>query len=83
MVKIEDQPRYRTQKGRIAQNVMAVVGFDMKFTYVLARWEEFARDPKVLKAAVRDAPTKLLIPTGAIGAAKASFRGWRLTIRAA
>ncbi|KAF8404937.1 hypothetical protein HHK36_009832 [Tetracentron sinense] len=35
MVKIEDQPRYRTRKGRIAQNVMAAVGFDMKFTYDL------------------------------------------------
>ncbi|KAF8389677.1 hypothetical protein HHK36_024196 [Tetracentron sinense] len=63
MVKIEDQPRYRTRKGRIAQNVMAAVGFDLKFTYVLAGWEGSARDPKVLKAAVRDAPTKLLIPT--------------------
>ncbi|KAF8400221.1 hypothetical protein HHK36_013518 [Tetracentron sinense] len=64
MVNIEDQPRYRTRNGRIAQNVMAAVGFDMKFTYVLAGWEGSARDPKVLKAAVRDAPTKLLIPAG-------------------
>ncbi|KAF8400520.1 hypothetical protein HHK36_013819 [Tetracentron sinense] len=64
MVKIEDQPRYRTRKGRIAQNVMAAVGFDMKFTYVLDGWEGSARDPKVLKAAVRDAPTKLVIPAG-------------------
>ncbi|KAF8404226.1 hypothetical protein HHK36_009108 [Tetracentron sinense] len=46
MVKIEDQPRYRTRNGRIAQNVMAVVGFDMKFTYVLAGWEGSVSDPK-------------------------------------
>ncbi|KAF8392905.1 hypothetical protein HHK36_021145 [Tetracentron sinense] len=64
MVKIEDQPRYHTRKRRIAQNVMAAVGFDMKFTYVLAGWEGFARDPKVLRATIRDAPTKLLIPVG-------------------
>ncbi|KAF8395728.1 hypothetical protein HHK36_019679 [Tetracentron sinense] len=72
MVKIEDQPRYRTRKGRIAQNVMAAIGFDMKFTYILARWEGSARDPKVLKVVVRDAPTKLVIPAGNKG-----DNGWK------
>ncbi|KAK9277805.1 hypothetical protein L1049_027361 [Liquidambar formosana] len=64
MVPLEDQPRYRTRKGRIAQNVMAVVGFDMKFTYVLAGWEGSARDSKVLQSSLRNRQDKLVVPTG-------------------
>ncbi|KAF8395559.1 hypothetical protein HHK36_019507 [Tetracentron sinense] len=61
MVDVEDQPRYCTRKGRIAQNVMAAIGFDMKFTYVLAGWEGSARDAKVLRSAIREVPAKLVV----------------------
>ncbi|KAL5539289.1 hypothetical protein UlMin_044019 [Ulmus minor] len=45
------------------QNVMAACGFDMRFTYVLAGWEETTSDLRVIKnALVRD--YKLIIPNG-------------------
>ncbi|KAL0396009.1 UNVERIFIED_CONTAM: hypothetical protein Scaly_0049300 [Sesamum calycinum] len=34
-----DQNRYRSRKGRLAQNVLAICDFDMNFTYVYAGWE--------------------------------------------
>jgi hypothetical protein len=33
------QAAFRGRKGSTTQNIMAVVDFDMKFTYVLAGWE--------------------------------------------
>ncbi|PKA53709.1 hypothetical protein AXF42_Ash009205 [Apostasia shenzhenica] len=42
------KPAYRTRKGTIAQNVMAVVGFDGMFHYVAAGWEGSASDMRVL-----------------------------------
>ncbi|KAK4407976.1 hypothetical protein Sango_0378600 [Sesamum angolense] len=37
-----DQNRYRSRKGRLAQNVLAICDFDMNFTYVYAGWEGMA-----------------------------------------
>ncbi|KAL0328185.1 UNVERIFIED_CONTAM: hypothetical protein Scaly_2251100 [Sesamum calycinum] len=34
-----DQNRYRSRKGSLAQNVLAICDFDMNFTYVYAGWE--------------------------------------------
>ncbi|KAL0333131.1 UNVERIFIED_CONTAM: hypothetical protein Scaly_2214600 [Sesamum calycinum] len=34
-----DQNRYRSRKGRLAQNVLAICDFDMNFTYVYVGWE--------------------------------------------
>ncbi|KAL0303727.1 UNVERIFIED_CONTAM: hypothetical protein Sradi_6240800 [Sesamum radiatum] len=39
-----DQNRYRSRKGRLAQNVLAICDFDMNFTYVYAGWEGSAAD---------------------------------------
>jgi hypothetical protein len=39
---------YRGRKHYITQNVLAVVEFDMKFTYVLAGWEGPAHDAAIL-----------------------------------
>ncbi|KAL0424427.1 UNVERIFIED_CONTAM: hypothetical protein Sradi_0977500, partial [Sesamum radiatum] len=36
--------RYRSRKGRLAQNVLAICDFDMNFTYVYAGWEGSAAD---------------------------------------
>nr|XP_051197038.1 uncharacterized protein LOC127310398 [Lolium perenne] len=36
---------FRGRKHYISQNVLADVDFDMRFTYVLARWEGSAHDP--------------------------------------
>ncbi|KAL0371894.1 UNVERIFIED_CONTAM: hypothetical protein Scaly_0871000 [Sesamum calycinum] len=35
-----DQNRYRSRKGGLAQNVLAICDFDMNFTYVYAGWKE-------------------------------------------
>ncbi|KAL2247398.1 UNVERIFIED_CONTAM: hypothetical protein Sindi_2592100 [Sesamum indicum] len=47
-----DQNRYRSRKGRLAQNVLAICDFDMNFTYVHAGWEGSAADARVLDHAV-------------------------------
>lgn len=58
-----DQRRYRNRYGTLSQNVLAVVDFDMNFTYILAGWEGSAHDGRVLKDAqyrggVKAAPGK-------------------------
>ncbi|XP_056688451.1 uncharacterized protein [Spinacia oleracea] len=52
-VPIEMQDRFRGRKGGTTQNVLAVVDFDLKFTYVLTGWEGSAHDSKVLGDALR------------------------------
>ncbi|KAL2243808.1 UNVERIFIED_CONTAM: hypothetical protein Sindi_0498800 [Sesamum indicum] len=47
-----DQNRYRSRKGRLAQNVLAICDFDTNFTYVYAGWEGSAADARVLDHAV-------------------------------
>ncbi|KAK4397110.1 hypothetical protein Sango_1547600 [Sesamum angolense] len=47
-----DQNRYRSRKGGLAQNVLAICDFDMNFTYVYAGWEGSAVDARVLDHAV-------------------------------
>ncbi|KAL0440764.1 UNVERIFIED_CONTAM: hypothetical protein Sradi_0015300 [Sesamum radiatum] len=42
-----DQNRYRSRKGGLAQNVLAICDFDMNFTYVYAGWEGSAADARV------------------------------------
>lgn len=42
---------YRNRKGDLSQNVLAVVDFNMLFTYVLAGWEGSAADITVLSYA--------------------------------
>lgn len=43
---------------------MAVVGFDMRFHYVMAGWEGSAEDSKVLYSALDDNVDPLQIPEG-------------------
>ncbi|KAK1278356.1 hypothetical protein QJS04_geneDACA023285 [Acorus gramineus] len=47
-VPISDHGRFRNRKGSISQNVMAMVGFDMRFQYMLAGWEGSASYSKIL-----------------------------------
>ena len=46
------QGQFRGRKQSCTQNVMAVVDFDLKFTYVLAGWEGSAHDALVLADAI-------------------------------
>ncbi|KAL0396189.1 UNVERIFIED_CONTAM: hypothetical protein Scaly_0067300 [Sesamum calycinum] len=52
-----DQNRYRSRKGRLAQNVLAICDFDMNFIYVYVGWEGRAADARVLNHAVSQDPT--------------------------
>ncbi|KAL0332856.1 UNVERIFIED_CONTAM: hypothetical protein Scaly_2187100 [Sesamum calycinum] len=51
------QNRYRSRKGRLSQNVLAICDFDMNFTYVYAGWESSAADARALNHVVSQDPT--------------------------
>ncbi|XP_044328520.1 protein ALP1-like isoform X1 [Triticum aestivum] len=53
-IKLDKQTPYRNRHGYPSQNVMAVVSFDMTFSYVAAGWEGSASDQAVLRWAVTD-----------------------------
>ncbi|XP_047981013.1 uncharacterized protein LOC125222437 isoform X2 [Salvia hispanica] len=46
-----DKPRYRTRKGQIATNTLAVCDRHMQFVYLLPGWEGSAGDSRVLRDA--------------------------------
>ena len=48
------QTAFRNRKGFTSQNVLVIVDFDMKFTYVVARWEGSVHDAWVLRDAQCD-----------------------------
>ncbi|XP_047974781.1 protein ALP1-like [Salvia hispanica] len=58
-----DKPRYRSRKGQICTNTLAVCDRDMKFVYVLPGWEGSAGDARVLRDAV-NRPNGLKVPRG-------------------
>ncbi|PLW51481.1 hypothetical protein PCASD_00279 [Puccinia coronata f. sp. avenae] len=45
---MEKQKTYRSRKGFVAQNTLAVFNFDFQFVYLLAGWEGSAHDSRVL-----------------------------------
>jgi hypothetical protein len=47
----DQQRRFCNRYGDLTQNVLAVVDFDMNFTYVLAGWEGSAHDGRVIRDA--------------------------------
>ncbi|XP_035546770.1 uncharacterized protein LOC118348713 [Juglans regia] len=47
VVPTELREAYRNRLGRVAQNVLAIVDFDMKFIFVYTRWEGSAHDAPV------------------------------------
>ena len=60
------QGRFHGHKNITTQNVLAAISFDLKFTYILARWEGSAHDSRVLNDAfIR--PRGFSIPEGIIG----------------
>jgi hypothetical protein len=46
------QQAFRGRKSNPTQNVMAAVDFDLKFTYVLAGWEDSTHDALILADAI-------------------------------
>ncbi|KAH6786697.1 hypothetical protein C2S52_006249 [Perilla frutescens var. hirtella] len=58
-----DKPRYRTRKGQISTNVLAVCDRKMQFVYVLPGWEGSASDSRILRDALNRA-NGLKVPKG-------------------
>ena len=65
----EIQGRFHGQKDGTTQNVLAAISFDLKFTYILAGWEDSAHDSRVLNDALTR-PRGFTIPKGIIGRLK-------------
>ncbi|KAL1559968.1 hypothetical protein AAHA92_10244 [Salvia divinorum] len=63
LVSASDKPRYRTRKGQIATNTLAVCDQNMQFVYFLPGWEGSAGDSRVLRDAV-SRPHGLKVPQG-------------------
>ena len=65
-VPLQIQGRFRGRKDGTTQNVLVAATFDIKFTYVLAGWEESAHDLCVLNDAL-SRQRELKILEGIIG----------------
>ncbi|XP_031474036.1 uncharacterized protein LOC116246345 [Nymphaea colorata] len=63
-VRTSEESRFRNRNGTLSQNVFAVVGFDMRFHYVLAGWEGNATNSRVLYSALDTEIDPFVIPTG-------------------
>jgi hypothetical protein len=59
----DDQPRYQNRKGGISTNALGVCDPDLKFIYVLSRWEGSMFDSRVLRDALRR-NNRFIIPSG-------------------
>ncbi|XP_024020797.1 uncharacterized protein LOC112091409 [Morus notabilis] len=57
-----DPEVWRNRKGFYSQNVLGVCSFDMKFTYMLARWEGCVHDAQVLASATATLAKKFPYP---------------------
>ncbi|KAL8497093.1 hypothetical protein ACS0TY_020681 [Phlomoides rotata] len=51
-VPTSEKGRYRNQKGLVTVNVFGVCDMNMKFIYVLTRWEGSTTDSRVLRDAI-------------------------------
>ncbi|KAL5563365.1 hypothetical protein UlMin_033112 [Ulmus minor] len=58
------QAAYRNRKGYMSQNVLTVVDFDLKFTYLVAGWERLVHDSRVLRYAMSDPAFSFPTPPG-------------------
>lgn len=59
----EDVPRFRGRKDYPSQNVLAACSFDLKFTYVLPRWERSTSDSRIINSTLTR-EDKLRVPLG-------------------
>ncbi|KAF3780169.1 hypothetical protein EJ110_NYTH39903 [Nymphaea thermarum] len=66
-VQKDGQNHWRNRKEFLSQNVLAVVGFDMRFHYILAGWKESATDARILYSALEDNLHPLKIPHEYVG----------------
>ncbi|KAK4381646.1 hypothetical protein Sango_2947500 [Sesamum angolense] len=72
-----DQNRYRSRKGGLAQNVLAICEYDMNFTHVYAGWEVSAVDARVLDHAVSHDNTLPFPPIGKYYLVDAGFTNYQ------
>ncbi|CAN6459391.1 unnamed protein product [Victoria cruziana] len=63
-VPVTEQVKFCNRKGIISQNILAVVGFDMRFHYVLTGWEGSATNSGVLYSTLDHISDPFVIPQG-------------------
>ncbi|XP_057788635.1 uncharacterized protein LOC131005646 [Salvia miltiorrhiza] len=63
LVSNTDKPRYRTRKGEISTNILAVCDRNLQFVYALSGWEGSASDSRILRDAL-NRPHGLKVPKG-------------------
>jgi hypothetical protein len=51
-VNVVEQTFFRNRKGRITQNILGAVDFNLMFTYALVGWEGSAHDGRVLSDSI-------------------------------
>ena len=51
-IPIEIQEKFQGRKEETTGNVLVAINFDLRFTYVLARWERSVHDSRVLGDAI-------------------------------
>jgi hypothetical protein len=61
---------YWNRKGMLSQNVLGVVDFNMKFTYIMVGWEGSAHNSRVLGSAMAE---DFSIPRGSFYLADAGY----------
>lgn len=76
-VPADQQKRFRNRHGKLTQNVLAVVDFEMNFTYVLAGWEGSAHDARVYNNAI---DRGLKAPAGKYFVADAGYSNSGMTL---
>ena len=79
-VRGRDAANWRNRKGLLTQNVLAVVDFDGRFTFVLAGWEGSAHDSRVLAAAKDSETDQLSAPEDCFYLADAGYSNTPTTL---
>ena len=65
-----DHPHFRSRKGELSQNILAVCSFDLRFLYILSGWEGSAHDSRVMDDARK---TNFTVPHNRYYLADAGF----------
>ncbi|KAL5560435.1 hypothetical protein UlMin_036646 [Ulmus minor] len=64
IVDVHLQAAYRNRKGYTSRNILTVVDFDLKFTYLVAGWEGSVHDSRVLRDSMSDPTFSFPTPPG-------------------
>jgi hypothetical protein len=64
IVPVDEVVNHTNRCGYTSQNVLAICGFDMRFTFVVTGWSGFAHDTRILNHASANFPSFPVPPKG-------------------